>query len=73
MRRWQCSTQGERDETCVTVLVGETWDDVLKTDLQYIGYANVDLILLNQDSTLHLPVEEVRLSELKWIRIVFGR
>jgi len=41
---------------------------LLKTDIQYVGYANVDLILWDQDSTLHPLVEEVRLSDVKWIR-----
>jgi len=41
---------------------------LLKTDVQYVGYAIVDLILWDQDSSLHPPVEEVRLSEVKWIR-----
>jgi len=41
---------------------------LLKTDIQYVGYANVGLILWDQDSTLHPPVEEVRLSEVKWSR-----
>jgi hypothetical protein len=35
---------------------------LLKMDIQYVGYWNVDLIFWDQDSTLHRPVEEVRLK-----------